>query len=373
MPRPARSWTSTALGLVIWGMGMSAVWLVLWLTDQVIWQHAFELPGLGAVRLALLGLAAMSLIAGFSFALLRARRGPWVTRTALAGMALGLTLLGLEAVFMFVARSHNVGYTMASGIWFERHWGPANALGYRDGEHERAAGKKLVFLVGDSFTAGGGIARRADRFGDILQRLRPDLQVCNLGASGADTVQEFANLQAHPLQPDALVLQYYVNDVDGAAARCGHRLPAFTAYEDLPMVRLRFLVRGSYLANYVYWLFGHTDQKGYADYFDRAVADERVIAGHLSDLGRFVDHAEQRHVPLVVVVFPALLDPDSSRPLIEPVEAFFRGRGVTVISVESLIGGLPLAERVANRQDAHASPRVHALVAEALARALTDL
>jgi hypothetical protein len=274
---------------------------------------------------------------------------------------------------MFVARSHNVGYTMAAKIWGHRYWKPVNALGYRDKEHVRVDGKKLLFVVGDSFTAGDGTDDVADRYSDLLSVHNPELQVLNLGRNGSDTADELRRLQAHPLQPDEVVLQYYPNDVEGAAGKAGWKIPAFTPYEDLDFGWLRVLVRGSFLANFVYWQFPHTDGLAYVRYLEKALADPEVLRRHYADLESVCAYARDRHFPLVVVMFPFLNDVERSRKMTAGVKDLFARNRVRVVDVADLVEHVPVSERTANPQNAHPSVMVHALVADALAKALPKL
>lgn len=358
-----------AIGLPLMAGGL--VFVCLWMTDQELWQHN-PLGGvpLYPARFGLLGLAALLLVVAFARGVVRAHRSLWVQRTGAVLLAGSLAILFLEVAFMFVPRSHNVGYTLASGIWFEDFWGKPNALGYRDIEHQREPGKKLVFAVGDSFTAGGGLRSVASRFSNLLQQKQPTLQVLNLGQNGADTILEFRRLVAHPLQPDTVVLQYGVNDIEGAIQRAGHQVPAFAPYQDIPSVKLRWLVRSSYLANFAYWAFPHTDLLAYEQMLERMLVDPEVLRLHLQDLQQFVDYATQRHVQLVVVLFPMLHDLEKSRPMIAPIRDLFTRQGVPVIEVADLVKDMDVSSRMVSSQDAHPSVRVNELVAEALSRVL---
>lgn len=352
-------------------LGAAAVlsWGTARFTDRTLWFSPTRPDAsFHVLRIAmLLGVLALAVV-GTALGPLRANRLA-VRRGALATLAAAAALLGLELTFMFVARSHNVGYTLAAGVWWDRHWGPENSLGYRDGEHVRVPGKQLVFAVGDSFTAGAGI-ERAQRFADLLQASRPDLHVCNLGRNGADTAAEFAALTSHPLQPDAIVLQYYPNDIDGVAVHLGLQPPEHRPHEDLPPLGVRFAVRSSYLLNYVYWLFGHVDVQAFLAYRQRVLGDERVVQQHLQQLMCFADFAAERRIPLTVVVFPRLRSPELSAPLTERVVAAFTARGAQVVDVQRLVADLPADERVVNAHDEHASPVVHERVARALAQLL---
>ena len=358
-----------AIGLLLLAAGL--VGTCLWLTDQELWQHnPLGWIPLFPARIVLLGLSALLLVVAFARGIVRSRCSLWVQRVCATLLAGSLAVLFLEVAFMFVPRSHNVGYTLASGIWFADFWGKPNALGYRDVEHQREPGKKLVFTVGDSFTAGGGLRSVASRFSNLLQQQQPSLQVLNLGMNGADTIGEFRHLVEHPLQPDVVVLQWGVNDIEGAILRAGHQVPAFAPYQDMPSVKLRWLVRSSYLANFAYWAFPHSDLLAYEQQLERMLVDPKVLQLHLQDLQQFVDYATQRHVQLVVVLFPMLHDLEKSRPMIAPVRALFTQQGVPVIEVADLVQDMSPSSRMVSSQDAHPSVRVNELVAEALSRVL---
>ncbi len=361
-----------AVGLGTASLGAAAALgaAVLWLTDQVIWQgNPLGITALGPLRLLLLALAALALLAAAFVLGARARPPGWLRRAGVAGVAAALAVLSLEAAFQFVAQSHSVGYTMASNLWFERHWGPFNSLGYRDREHERVPGKRLVALLGDSFTAGHGILRD-ERYGERLAARRPDLHVLNLGSNGSDTRDELRRLREHPLQPDVLVLQYFPNDVEGAARACGMRVPGFQPYTDIRSVKLRFLVRGSYLANFLYWRFPREDLAEHHGFLERAFADAAVVARHCADLEAVRAYAQERGIPLVVVDFPLLHDVGRSRQWTAAVAATFRRWQVPVIDVAQLVAGLDEAECVVNVNDGHAGAGLNDLVAEALAAVL---
>ncbi|MHC4846604.1 MAG: SGNH/GDSL hydrolase family protein, partial [Planctomycetota bacterium] len=90
----------------------------------------------------------------------RARAGR-VLRGTLLMLASLLLLAGvLESLaYLFGDHSDDNNRTFASRLWHERHWKPINSLGFRDVEHmgEDHAGKRVLFVVGDSFMAGQGI------------------------------------------------------------------------------------------------------------------------------------------------------------------------------------------------------------------------
>ena len=292
----------------------------------------------------------------------RARPSRAIVRAALVMVV----LLAFEGVASTIARTHAVGYTLASRLWFARHWRtPRNSLGYRDVEHVDD-GRTNLFVVGDSFVAGVGIADVRERFSDRLQAaLGEHTQVHNLGSNGADTRQEAYLLETYPFRPDVLVLSYYVNDILAAAEALGHHEPPFRPYANLAPP-LAWLVTRSYLLDFVYWLLPQTDQTGVRKYIAKCFAWPEVVALHEQDLQHIVDWARSKNCAMIAVVFPSLIQLEESAAWVAPALEVFARNGVPAIDVRTLLRDLPPEERVINRNDPHPSARVHALVAEAL-------
>lgn len=372
MARPHRCYVIPLLAI---GFAAAMAWCSLALTDEVLWQRAPDDAGdsstlFQVARFALLGAAASALLVGVVCGVTSPHRPRWFAQLLAASCAAGVTLLALEAAFTFVARSHGVGYTMAARNWHERHWGPINALGYRDAAGPAPEGKRVVWALGDSFTAGHGIDDVAERFPDRLAAARADLHVANLGQCGADTAEELRRLRAYPGKPDLLLLQCFPNDVDGAAQRAGRSMPPFAPYQDLKSTKLRFLVRGSYLANFVYWQFPRGDAAAYDAFLAAAHGDEAIARAHEQELAAILDWATERGVPVHALVLPLMEDLEWSRRANARVLRFFAERGVPTTDAAAFLGDLAVAERVVNSHDAHASPLVHERIARELARAL---
>jgi lysophospholipase L1-like esterase len=268
---------------------------------------------------------------------------------------------------MYLPRSHGVGYTYAARNWFYYFW-HTNELGYRDkpvAEVDRESPK--IFVLGDSFTAGHGIRSPSETYaGQLRALIGNQVEVLNLGRNGSDTRDELARLEQFPLEPDLLVMQYFGNDIEVAAAGHGFDFTtSFEPYGDVNVV-VKWTLLSSYLLNYAYWLFPHGDTAGYAQTLLRAHLDPAVTSDHFRDLAGIVDFAENRGIPVIVVVFPFLADLSKSESYTQPVGAFFEARGVPVIQVADLVRNVPLRSRVVNSNDSHPSPLVHRLVAERL-------
>ncbi len=291
-----------------------------------------------------------------------------------------LTLMILEGFFrVFVVSSDSFErLTLASRQWFAKYWNPINSFGYRDIEHDlnNLDGKKLLFVVGDSFVAGHGINNHRDRFSDVLgSQLKDDWEVFNIARNGWDTKDEFTAIRDFPVMPDAIVLSYFINDIDGTASRVWEQDQPSLIKQ--PHWLLRPMVKRSHLFNFFYWRvyrFRNSRQMAtiYLSYLERAYNDANVWSVHEQDLLRIVDLANNNDIPLVVVVFPLLVDLDWSRPFEEKVVHLLRGRGVPVIHLSEKISGRDHRELVVNNLDAHPSVSLHAEVASLLRAQLTD-
>jgi hypothetical protein len=285
----------------------------------------------------------------------------------MAGLSLLALLLVLEVGFQhLVVYSDGFGQTLAARAWFRRYWGPPNAHGFRDGPV--APEGRHLFVVGDSFVAGHGVADRAARFPDRLaSHLVPGWSVVNFARNGWGTGQQLEALRTFPVEPDALVWSHYVNDIEGAAARQGRGAPParLTAPRGLA-----WLVDRSYLANFVYWrVFRVTHGALGARRWARqreAYRDGEVWRAHRRELAATVAFARERDLPMVAVVFPMLVDVEGSRVATRRVAGFFRERGVPVVEVEEVVGSGPPSAWTVNAMDAHPNERLHAEVAARL-------
>lgn len=99
----------------------------------------------------------------------------------------------------------------------------ANAAGFRSEQEftpARPEGTFRVLLFGDSFTAGDGVSNK-DRYGDLLERRLPGLQVFNFGLPGSGTDQQYLAWRemAGGIEHDLLVIAVQVENIRRVAAR----------------------------------------------------------------------------------------------------------------------------------------------------------
>jgi hypothetical protein len=275
---------------------------------------------------------------------------------------------------MYIPQSHGVGFTMASRNWFAYYWSK-NALGYRDSpDHIMNTERPRIVVAGDSFTAGHGIKRFENTFtGKMRALLKDNYEVMHIGFNGADSRHQASHLKRFPHEPDVFILQYFGNDIHNVATECGLVFDGFDPYHDLSPA-FKVMVQHSSLLNFCYWQFPHHKKgQSYFEYLNQAYQDRSVVEAHQADLQVMIDHARDRKIPMVVIMFPFMRDLKMSELYIKPMTEYFKEEGVPVLSVSPLIEDLSPQERVVNVNDAHPNEEVHRRVAIGVSRLLDDM
>jgi len=292
-------------------------------------------------------------------------------------VTLMIVLICAEVFFrFFVAQSDSFAFTLSQKSWDERYWHPINSLGYRDIEHTHnsLAGKKILFVVGDSFVAGAGIKFCKDRFSDRLQeRLRNKWAVINIAVSGWATGQEQNAQLDYPFAtPDVIIFSYYINDIEAACAAAGISRPLFI---EPPSSIFKQFINSSYLLNYFYWRLyrfsGDGDlNKTYRRYINRCYADEKSWSIHKNELLQVCNYSRAYNKRLIVVVFPELTDIKGSRIITDKIAGFLKRQGVEVLDLAPLLLGRETKELVVNSFNSHPSVLLHHEIADRLTEIL---
>ncbi|HNY51163.1 MAG TPA: SGNH/GDSL hydrolase family protein [Smithella sp.] len=295
---------------------------------------------------------------------------PIIANTATVLFSLFVIFILLEAVFMFIPRSHSADYTLASKLWYAKYWKPINSLGFRDQEPDNK--HPVILFVGDSFTAGHGLKSVSERFSDIvgeeLNKKQQKYTIVNIGRPNLDSRGEYETmmnfLYLTRIKPAKIILQYCGNDIEGAAARNGLIFDGFRPPDDMSKFTV-FIGAGSYVFNYLYFLFPREYLgMSYINYLTDAYKNDKVMANHKEDLMLFVDYARKNSIPLVVVVFPFLADIKMSNAMyVNDIVSFFEANKLRVINVSKLVEKTPVEDRVVNKNDTHASAKLNKMIA----------
>lgn len=311
-------------------------------------------------------LISAELLRCFYYGVVKNKAGGLLSNVMTVVFPLSIFLIFLEVVFMFVPQSHEGVLSKASQVWWAKYWNPINSLGYRDVEPEVAAGKKQVLVIGDSFSAGHGLEDVSERFSNILgEKLGEGYQVRNLGVSGSDSGDEARRLMEYPVKPDAIILQYFPNDIERVAQANGLTITGGKPFDDVSGVVAQ-IVRRFYLPNFIYWQLPHAQFSTFDEFVSSAYSDSTVLADHFRDLSKIVSYGDSTGADVYAVFVPFLFQLDKSAGYTRPVEEFLTQKGVKVVTLSDGIAKIEEKNRIVGRNDGHASGAVNAVIADRL-------
>jgi hypothetical protein len=283
----------------------------------------------------------------------------------------------LEIIFMFISLSHGSGEAYSGKIWSARYWNPINKIGFRDEEPKKR--KKTIFFIGDSFTAGWGIKKIEERFGEVaaeeLKRQGKLINEINLGRYGADTRLEyhiFENfIKKTKIKPNHIVLQYFVNDMDNLIPinnKC------ITPPLNIPTWK-KTLIDGSYLANYISNIYPSQNNNylpkecEYVEKLKIVYNNDSIWIKEQEHLDKFQNYCSKNKIEMTLLFFPFMEDLSLAKKLgIEKrVVSFCIKNNITLLNVTELLKNTPREKRQVSIVDSHASSEVHNIVGKKLA------
>ncbi len=247
-----------------------------------------------------------------------ARTTEWVKNLALViGTLTVMTVLaeiGLRALFSDVTTTNdNSSYWARRWIATHVH---LNRLGYRDREFpvQKPSGVFRIAVVGDSNTFGQGI-EEGDRFTNRLQvalnRGGQRFEVLNFGRPGAETMDEVQMLKdtVVNLQPDYVLLQWFINDVEGR-----DKTGKFDPLPLLPWETLRSVLHGNSVIYYMLEQDWYTVQqqlgwiKPFEEWMARRFGDPNSpwTREGMEQLHAFLETCRVSGIPMGIVLFPNL-------------------------------------------------------------------
>lgn len=288
-----------------------------------------------------------------------------------------VVLLGLESYYRFVYDStDSFGLTRTTAEWWMRH-SHANKMVVRDDVEyalARTPGRPRVTFLGDSFTAGHGIADVGDRFANLVRKDRPAWEIHVLARSGLDTGAEVRFLQdtvRRGYELDRVVLVYCLNDISDIVPEWNAIIDRIKDKRDPP----GFLVQHSYLANVAYYrlkAMRDPDVSNYYGFVRSAYAGTvwEKQRERLAGLKAFVDANGGR---LLVVTFPFLhaVGPDYGfRGAHEKLGALWMELGVPHLDLLTVYGDLPSRSLTVGAFDAHPNEHASRLAANAIEKFL---
>ena len=335
------------------------------------------------------------LAAALLFRRIWTRPGRWrslATRCALLAGTVLLLFGVLEYYFVHhVAMSDGFGFTLAAKNWRERYGNiPHNSRGIRDHEHPVGPrkDKSVLYVVGDSFSAGHGIDHYPDRYANQLaEQLGDRWRMILVAKGGWATSRQLEELDRYRDKAildssgsEVIIWQYYVNDIE----RAGHQAGLVRPDIHLTAPRLlRPVVDNYHLANFLYWgvfrsVRSRQLARQYLDYLHRCFGDAQCWAIHRRELQQVIDLVRDRDnaasgqsLPshkVIVVVYPNLVDIPGTRDMSDKVAAFFESQTIAVVNMADLLEDRPVEEITVNALDGHPNERVNKLLADELFR-----
>jgi lysophospholipase L1-like esterase len=248
----------------------------------------------------------------------------------------------------------------------------------RDVPVAKPAGTCRIAVLGDSIAAGHTLrVRRARNFSEALEALLnqsdapPRFEVLNFGTDGYGTLQEARLLETRvsPFAPDVVLVQYCLNDPSNSYTPTVWFLDARPTSFLLDFVRRRLGATPSELSPaHPRYTHGAVD---WTRLYDPAGPGWRQV---VQGFDRIAAWAKPRQVPVVIVIFPLLLDvPDAQAqaPLLGRLHGQVRAaaahEGFYVLDLAPLFARFTAEElREIPGDQLHPNPRGHELAARAI-------
>ncbi len=204
--------------------------------------------------------------------------------------------------------------------------------------------------------------------------------VHNLGLCGSEAIDAFKRLNEYPAKPDILVFAHTTKSIKGVGGKnSNNSMKNYGIDQELNII-FRFIIRNSYLANYLFWKFyapAKLQERYLSDLENNPVflyLQREKISAHLNNLQKFINYSEDNNIPLIVISFTAMNNSIAFSNVIvaNPIERYFAQKNIPVISVYDLVKDIPYTERTINSSDAHPGIIVHHLIAEKLFETLKE-
>lgn len=303
--------------------------------------------------------------------------GGQLGKSKLTGVMITLTtfviILSAAETWMriYYITTDGYGFTAMNYHWYKNfYWGHYNSVGFRDDEPKPdAPGLTRVAVLGDSFAMGHGINNIDETFPQLLEKkLGADYDVDVIAQSGWDTDIELYQLDQYPIEPDIVVLSYYLNDIDHLLQAPELNPDSRFTFPENPV--LSWVVINFFVPNYIYYnLLQFTSPLRTSNHLND------LISAHTNDeywsqqaelLSEIVGWTERHDMKLVVLLWPHITAIDESQPATSRVKEFFEERAVPVVDMSDYLRGVDPAGLIVNRFDSHPGIQAQHLAADAL-------
>jgi len=339
-------------------------------------RSLLSLLWVSAKILYVFGLSYLALWLVLNRLLSAARAGTVFVNLSVALIATIVLLVGAECTLRYAFR--DVATTGDNLSYFSTQWNKSvrhNRWGFRERDFDlkKPSGSYRIAVVGDSMAYGQGI-REEERFSDLLEdrlqgRRGQTYQVLNFALPGAETTDELGFLTRAVLtsRPDFILLQWYVNDVEGDDKGDGP--------SQLTIVPAG-LRRVSVLFYLVHRGLGNLRSRlGWAPSYDQymlgrfADANSPASLKATATMSTFIEICRGFNIPLGIVLFSESYFSAASRLdfLLERMLLLCKEQKLRCVDTREVL--LPLrgdARLLASRLDPHPSALANQLVADRL-------
>jgi hypothetical protein len=280
-------------------------------------------------------------------------------------------LAAAETYYRFaVDTTDSFGLTRMTLRWFHRHW-RSNRAGYRDSlldyPTRRIPGVRRITFLGDSFTAGHGVADVEARFANRLRKeTHWDIHVpADVGYDTGHELQIAKGLLQQNYEFEDVVLVYNLNDI-------GDLSPAWkAASQRMSSERPPGLIRHSYFLNTIYFRLKGRLDRDVSNYCQSLVQcyDGPLWEQQQQRLLELKNLVEKHGAHFRVVTFPFLqhLGPAYEyRDVHARLARFWRDAAVPQLDLLELFEACRSEPLTVNGHDAHPNELAHALAATAI-------
>ncbi|MBL4707889.1 MAG: SGNH/GDSL hydrolase family protein, partial [Flavobacteriales bacterium] len=272
----------------------------------------------------------------------------------------------------FVDTTDSFSINKISQRWIKRHYN-VNKQSLRDNIDYNSRiypEKRRVTIIGDSFTAGHGVEKVDDRFGNRLRKMYPNMEVHIIAANGSSSGSQLITLNKlikQDYQFDIVLLAYCLNDIDYFIPRGKKNYSEIQAFNK----NLSFIERNSYFINFFsFRLFALMNPKmqGYTNFVLDAYKDQ-IWENQKLALRKMIDLVKGQNAVMMVVTFPFLqteIENYSFLPVHHKLQAFWKDQRILHIDLLETYRPYLGEELTVNKYDAHPNEFAHQLAADAI-------
>lgn len=289
------------------------------------------------------------------------------------GFLLSLVLLGGEIYYRFLYdTTDSLGQTKVTEDWILRHF-VRNSSGFRDSVEYRVEpppGLRRITFLGDSFTAGQGIADVEDRFVNRIRRMRPSWEVHGVARLGWNTAQEVKiveELVGKGYRMDCVVLVYCLNDIGDLVPEVREAVDGIYGGEEPS-----FLFRHSYFLDILrnrLAAAGNPDVRGFFDLVIKGY-EGPAWPKQMRRLQTLQAITRRSGARFLAVTFPYLHDGIREGDKFEGthllLDEFWRSRGVPHLDLREAMSAHEPGDLVVNSRDTHPNGEAHRIAADAI-------